>query len=122
MARELAQVAALLESLDRDGLGAEPARYRGIAHRLGTFPVKVDLTRLFQVDLVRPAFRATLDRALVAEIIRGVDVLRRLTPGADHDRLRRFRAVFAERYEYREVSLVEALDEESGVGCRAGSC
>jgi class I lanthipeptide synthase len=115
-AHELAQVAALLESLDRDGLGAEPARYRGIAHRLETFPVAVDLTRLFQVDLVRPAFRATLDRALVAEIIGGVDVLRRLTPGADHDPLGRFRAAFAERYEHREVPLVEALDEESGVG------
>ncbi len=116
VAQELAQVAASLESLDRDGLGAEPARYRGIAQRLETFPVKVDLTRLFQVDLVRPASRATLDRTLVTEIIGGVDVLRRWTPGADHDRLGRFRAAFAERYEHREVPLVEALDEESGVG------
>ncbi|HVQ15284.1 MAG TPA: lantibiotic dehydratase family protein, partial [Vicinamibacterales bacterium] len=116
VAQELAQVAASLESLDAYGLGAEPVRYRIIAHRLETLPVTVDLARLFQVDLVRPAFIATLDRALVDEIIGGVDVLRRLTPHADRDELQRFRAAFAERYQQREVPLVEALDEESGVG------
>ena len=50
------------------------------------------------------------------EIIRGADILRRLTPADDHDQLGRFRAAFAARYEQREVPLVEALDEESGVG------
>jgi thiopeptide-type bacteriocin biosynthesis protein len=120
VARELAHVAESLESLDHDGLGAEPARYRAIAHDLEAFPVKVDLTRLFQVDLVRPPFVATLGRALVAEIIHGVDVLRRLSPVAGHDRLHRFRAAFAERYDHREVPLVEALDEESGVGAALG--
>jgi len=121
VAQELAQVAGALESLDRAGLGAEPARYVSIARRLETFPARVDPARLFQVDLVRPAIAATLDRALVDEIIRGADVLRRLTPGGAHDQLghdplARFRAAFAARYDQREVPLVEALDEESGVG------
>jgi lantibiotic biosynthesis protein len=116
VARELAQVAAALESLDCGGLGVAPARYRCIAHHLETLPTGVDLTRLFQVDLVRPAPAATLDRALVDEIIRGADILRRLMPADDHDQLGRFRAAFAARYEQREVPLVEALDEESGVG------
>src|SRR5262249_16664592 len=77
VAQRLALVGASLESLDSDGLGIEPGRYRTIARQLETFPVKVDLARLFQVDLVRPAFAATLDRALVDEIIGGIDVLRR---------------------------------------------
>jgi thiopeptide-type bacteriocin biosynthesis protein len=115
-ARELGQVAAALESLDGGGLGVEPDRYRGIAHRLESFPVRVDLARLFQVDLLRPAAGATLDRALVDEIIRGADTLRRLTPRGDDDPLGRFRAAFAARYEQRETTLVEALDEESGIG------
>ncbi len=116
VAYELEQVAAALESLDTGGLGVAPARYRSIAQRLEALPAKVDLARLFQVDLVRPADTATLDRALVDEIIRGVDILRRLSPDTGHDELARFRAAFAERYEQREVPLVEALDEESGVG------
>lgn len=115
-ARELEQVSATLDSLDTGGLGAAAAQYRSIAGRLEAFPAKVDLARLFQVDLVRPAAAATVDRATVDEIIHGVDVLRRLTPHADHDQLARFRTAFADRYEKREVPLVEALDEESGVG------
>lgn len=110
------EVAAALESLDANGLGATTAQYRSIARRLDTFPPKVDLGRLFQVDLVRPATGTTLDRRLVSEIIDGVDILRRITPGADRDELAAFRAAFSERYGAREVSLAEALDEESGVG------
>ena len=116
VAQELEQVAAALESLDASGLGAAPDRYRSVAQRLESFPARVDLARLFQVDLVRPAAAATLDRALLDEIMSGVDILRRLTPDTDRDELARFRAAFAERYEQREVPLVEALDEESGVG------
>ena len=116
VAQELEQVAAALESLDASGLGAAPDRYRSVAQRLESFPARVDLARLFQVDLVRPAAGATLDRALVDEIMSGVDILRRLTPDTDRDELARFRAAFAERYEQREVPLVEVLDEESGVG------
>jgi lantibiotic biosynthesis protein len=115
-AQQLAQVAAAIDALDSSGLGTEPARYRSIAQRLEAFPARVDLARLFQVDLVRPTTAATLDRALVDEIISGADVLRRLRSGADHDELGRFRAAFAERYEQREVPLVDVLDEESGVG------
>jgi hypothetical protein len=65
-------------------------------------PARVDPARLFQVDLVRPASVATLDLAMVEEIIRGADVLRRLAPGGgrdriDDDQLARFRAAFAAR-------------------------
>lgn len=109
-------VAAALESLDAGGLGATPAQYRSIAQRLETFPPKVDLARLFQVDMVRPTAVTTLNRRLVNEIIEGVDVLRRVTASADHDELARFRAAFSARYGDREVPLVEALDDESGVG------
>jgi len=121
VAQELARVADALASLDRDGVGADPGRYRSIARRLDSLPARVDPARLFQFDLVRPASVATLDRALVEEIIRGADVLRRLTPGGardriDDDQLARFRAAFTARYEQREVPLVEAMDEESGVG------
>ncbi|HVQ16111.1 MAG TPA: lantibiotic dehydratase family protein, partial [Vicinamibacterales bacterium] len=116
VAQVLEHVAAALESLDASGLGGAPAHYRSLAQRLETLPARVDLARLFQVDLIRPAASATLDRKLVDEIIDGVDILRRLTPGSDRDQLARFRAAFSERYEQREVPLVEALDEESGVG------
>ena len=79
-------------------------------------PAKVELSRLFQVDMVKPAPEATLGRAVLEEIIRGVGVLHRLAQRPRPDSLSRFREAFVSRYEQREVPLVEALDEEVGVG------
>jgi thiopeptide-type bacteriocin biosynthesis protein len=115
-ADRLAMIAADLDSIDLGGVGASPTRYRHIAACLEALPAKVDPTRLFQVDLVRPAASATLGRHVLDEIGRGVEILRRLVPPFDYDRLASVRTAFAERYEGREVPLVEALDEESGIG------
>jgi thiopeptide-type bacteriocin biosynthesis protein len=112
----LAAVGAELARLDAVGPGVAPSWYLEIAQRLEALPAPVDPGRLFQVDLVRPAGSATLDRALADEIVRGAEVLRRLVSSGRRDALQAFRAAFAERYGAREVPLVEALDEESGVG------
>jgi thiopeptide-type bacteriocin biosynthesis protein len=116
VARLLKGVIARLDALDAGGLGAQPAQYRSIAQQLETFPAKVDIARLFQVDLVRPTVRTTLARTVVDDIIDAVGILHRVNPSGDQDELARFRTAFAERYEQREVPLVEALDEDSGVG------
>jgi thiopeptide-type bacteriocin biosynthesis protein len=112
----LASAAAELQALDRAGVGVDPAPYRAVAQRLSALPASVDPARLFQVDLVRPPGRSTLGRNVVDEIERGADILCRLTPRPDRDELAVFREAFVERYEGRAVPLLEALDEESGVG------
>jgi thiopeptide-type bacteriocin biosynthesis protein len=56
----------------------------------------------------------TLGREPVTEILRGVEILRRLSRPSRS--LRRFVEAFAARYGDAEVPLLEALDEESGVG------
>jgi thiopeptide-type bacteriocin biosynthesis protein len=114
----LEQVRMALEALDATGLGVAPARYRAIARRLEDLPAPVELPRLFQVDLVKPAIEATLGRAVVDEIVRGVRLLQRLARRPASDALTRFREAFRRRYEGREVPLVEALDE-GGVGLAA---
>jgi len=104
-----------LEQLDRQGLGAPPTEYRRIESLFKDQPAKPDSARLFQLDLVKPA-RATLGRAVVDEIARAFELLAKLTLRLRDDPLDRFRAAFTERYEDREVPLLEALDEESGIG------
>ena len=117
IADRLAAIARGLNAIDAAGVGVGPASYHEIAARLAELPAKTDLTRLFQVDLVKPASAATLGRDVFDEIVRGIEILRRLSPAVDQDdSLARFRAAFAERYEERMVPLVEALDEEAGVG------
>jgi thiopeptide-type bacteriocin biosynthesis protein len=118
-ARVLAEVHAGLAELDAGGLGAEPARYRALAHALAQLPARPELPRLFQVDMVKPAESAVLGVEVAADIVRGVEILRRLASQGDAD-MARFRKRFEERYEDRAVPLVEALDEEAGVGFGTG--
>jgi thiopeptide-type bacteriocin biosynthesis protein len=115
-AHTLDRTRAEIELIDEAGLGIEPERYLSIARQLETLPAKVEPPRLFQVDMTKPAPEATLGGAVLDEIMRGIDVLRRLFARADTGLLKQFREAFAARYEEREVPLVEALDEEIGVG------
>lgn len=109
-----------LAAIDQRGIGVEPACYLQVAHTLkaSSTEVPVEISRLFQVDMVKPASQAELSRSLVADIERGIDVLQRISPRVDHS-LADFCQAFQERYGDREVSLVEALDEESGIGFEA---
>jgi Lantibiotic dehydratase, C terminus./Lantibiotic dehydratase, N terminus. len=117
----LERVRTQLTTLDAIGLGNAPERYRAIAELLQSLPPKVELPRLFQVDMVKPMSAATLGKAVVDEIVRGVNILHRLTgvPSENsgmRSELDRFRDAFVARYEGREVPVVEALDAEIGIG------
>jgi lantibiotic biosynthesis protein len=114
VAERLAEVRRALAELDATPLGAPPARYEEIATILDALPVEVDRSRLFQVDMVKPAAAATLGPEPIAELLRGVALLHRLAP--PNDPLANFRQAFQHRYEAREVPLTDVLDEESGIG------
>jgi class I lanthipeptide synthase len=117
VSRCLEGVRTALEDLDAAGLGAESDRYRGVARRLEDLPTEVELPRLFQVDMDKPAAGATLGPEVLAEIRRGIDVLKRLAGPSRGGPLERFRQEFVERYgDSRTVPLVEVLDEELGIG------
>ncbi|HEX7239079.1 MAG TPA: lantibiotic dehydratase [Longimicrobiaceae bacterium] len=96
-----------------------PRRYREVAELLSGLPAKVEMPRLFQVDMTRPAGGAVLGGAVVAEVSRGVELLHRVGAAGGDERLAAFRTAFQARYEGREVPLVEALDEEIGIGFEA---
>lgn len=121
MSERVDEARAALEVIDAEGLGAPPDRYRAVASLLGELPAQPDLSRLVQVDLVKPAQEAALGHRVVSEITRGVRILHRLAPPWRPDGLSRFREEFLRRYEAREISLVEALDEETGIGFERSS-
>jgi thiopeptide-type bacteriocin biosynthesis protein len=105
-----------LAAIDREGPGAPPERYDAAVESLRTLPAPIDRARLLHVDATVPACDATLARVAVDDIQRGVDVLRRIAPPRPPTDLDRFRDAFLERYESEEVALLDALDEELGVG------
>ena len=118
--QRLDEADAAMDALDDAGIGADPERYLGVAHLLAELPATVELPRLFQVDMFKPVIGAHLGGAVLREIIRGVALLHRST-NAGGDALRQFADEFARRYGDREVPLVEALDEESGIGFERSS-
>jgi thiopeptide-type bacteriocin biosynthesis protein len=115
-AERLGQMHAALASLDAQGIGAAPDRYREIAGALKELPVKIEPGRLFQVDMVKPVVGATLGSEVVEEVLRGVTILQRLARPPRDTAIKRFCERFTTRYEAREVPLVEALDHEVGIG------
>jgi lantibiotic biosynthesis protein len=114
IAERLRRIQDTLARLDSAGLAASSA-YAEVRAALDGLPVKPDSSRLVQIDLIRPPCGTTLGRAVVTEVLRGVDALCRLTPRRDYA-LAEWVKSFTERYEEQFVPLAEALDEESGIG------
>jgi thiopeptide-type bacteriocin biosynthesis protein len=116
----LSTVRGELAAIDAEGAKAGPERHAGIAALLGELPVPTARARLLQVDATVPECGATLARSVVEDVLRGVELLRRIAPAPEPNELERFREAFIERYEDREVSLLEALDDDLGAGFGAG--
>jgi len=105
-----------LSALDGVPLGLPPARYRELAGALDGLPAPARMDHLFQVDLRKPAPGASLGRAVMAELDRALALVQRITPSEEMPGLVELRRAFTARYGDRQVPLLEALDEESGVG------
>ncbi|WP_309892092.1 lantibiotic dehydratase [Archangium sp.] len=113
----LASVHEALGRIDASAPGVPAEAYREVARMLEGLPTPAELPRLFQVDMFRPALEASLSHRVVDEARRSFEALHRITSRSDVDGpLERFRRRFQERYEGRAVPLLEALDEESGLG------
>ncbi|MFL6237234.1 MAG: lantibiotic dehydratase family protein, partial [Thermoanaerobaculia bacterium] len=101
-AERLAKVRATLEELDAGGPGAPPSRYEEIAETLRELPTPVEMSRLFQLDMIKPGDQPVLGGEVLEEIQRGVELLLRLAVERQVEGLERFRKDFAERFEGRE--------------------
>ncbi len=117
-AARLAEARDALAALDAAPLGSSPSATAGIGRRLAALGTRVDLPRLFQVDMTKEAVAVTLGSAHG----RGARTGDRLPPPAGapafaHDPFASFREAFLRRYEPgRLVPLCELLDEEAGIG------
>lgn len=116
----LATVRTRLTAMDEGGIGAEPRAYREIAQLVKALPADSNIDRLFQVDMAKPVEMLTLSESILEEIARAASALERLFGGTPHDPFESFKKTFTERYAEREVPLLEALDDECGVGFGSG--
>jgi lantibiotic biosynthesis protein len=105
-----------IAAIDDAPPGVHAEAYRAIEAELGRrLPIAIEASRLFQVDMYKPAAAASLGPAVTAELLKGADLLHRLTPNGGDD-WSSFRSRFLSRYETRELPLLEVLDDETGIG------
>lgn len=112
----LSQIASALRDLDKKGIGNPVRSYYSISELASQLPCPYKLGHLVQVDFVKPAQEACLGTKTIKEILRGVEILWSIKASNSTDPFKQFKQDFEERYQRREVPLVEALDEEVGIG------
>jgi hypothetical protein len=111
----LAKVRDELAAIDASPLGIPIERYVDLAESLRALPTPIEMNRLFQTDLIKPAPEAQLGGEVLEELQLVLETLWRLQAHSG-DPFKDFRRAFHERYGSREVPLAEVLDEESGIG------
>ncbi len=116
LAASLSKIDDQLRALDRAGLGADVRVYEEVSTAVAQLPGKFRSGRLIQVDTMKPAPAATLDQQLVEEVLRAAQVLHVLHGQREQSVFTQFKEDFRERYQERKVPLLEALDDEAGIG------
>jgi len=105
-----------IESIDNSPLGMDIKQYLTIAENLKKLETDYELNLLFQTDMVKPAKTHTLDKSFADDMLTAIAVMNKFTSLQTKTNLSQFREAFYERYEDKEVPLVDALDTETGIG------
>lgn len=120
IAAQLAEISSRLQKLDAGTLGNDLNEYRELVGAVRKLPAEFQVEHLVQVDMMKPAPEASLDQRVIADLQRGIELLHSIQI-KPNDPLRQFKDAFAERFQDEEVPLVEALDEEIGIGFESRS-
>lgn len=113
----LAEYERRLDALGRRPLGDGADELASLSKALGsTFGVPEVPGRMLQVDLVDESSSLTLDRRSIDLIKRGIAILYRVGWQLERPELAGFVRAFVNRYGDVEVPLLDALDEDVGVG------
>ncbi len=110
-----------LNYIDNSSLGVDVNLYKKIADNLRPLRTEFEEKLLFQSDMYKPVAESNIELPLVYDVLKGSEVLNRLTAMPSKTNLSNFKEAFYERYEDKEVPLQEALDTETGIGYLQGS-
>jgi thiopeptide-type bacteriocin biosynthesis protein len=116
LAENLRALAARLSGLDAGGLGADLRYYQEIAEAASRLGGKFTAGRLVQMDVMKPAISSTLDRQVINDIADAIQALHSICSDSTQTAFQPFIDQLQERYQEQEVTLLEALDDEAGIG------
>ena len=90
--------------------------YQDIIQKIKGIKIPYEEKYLFQVDMTRKGIEATLGQDIVNELQSTMTFLNKITLGQRNETLLQFQQTFYNRYEDKEVPLMEVLDTEIGIG------
>jgi thiopeptide-type bacteriocin biosynthesis protein len=96
--------------------GNSPDAYRQIYEQLKTLGTGIEENQLFQTDLYKSSPSSTLHSGIQEELAAAMEFMNRLSTKFENPQLSKFRENFYAQYDQAEVSLLEALDTETGIG------
>ncbi|MFB6454996.1 lantibiotic dehydratase [Chitinophaga sp. Hz27] len=111
----LRQIGTLLKELDKTA-GNNVTLYRDIMQILDLLGVKYEENKLFQTDTVKLVSGKGVDESIQEKLTAGLEALNKLTIAKPNEHLQSFTRRFYERYEDKEMPLLEVLDIETGIG------
>jgi len=88
----------------------------GLDPILEKFQLPVNRNHLIQVDMKLGHKDLMVDAKLTGQVLLGLRIVRALSGSIKADPLKGFRDAFVKRYGERKVSLLKALDPETGIG------
>lgn len=112
----LKNVHKMIKNIDQNGIGQNVSVYKNVTKKLKQVNTSIDKKFLFQVDMKKPAHTCNISVGIVSDTLKGIEVLKKLSSSSGISRLKEFRRKFFERYEEREIPLLEALDTDLGPG------
>jgi thiopeptide-type bacteriocin biosynthesis protein len=108
-------IASILTQIKDSASAEKNEMYENVIQLAKYSDVNFKTNNLIQVDTYRPALTCKLNAAIQFEILKGVNLLLHLHSPSMHDSFSDFKTAFINRYENEMISLVEALDTESGI-------
>lgn len=116
---QLKRIKALLEKMDTDenALGL----YQQVISIIKGMRIPYEEKFLFQIDMGRETSFTFLGSEIMKELESAMVFLNKITPPGRNEQLNKFKQDFYNRYEEREISLMEALDPEMGIGYPSNS-
>lgn len=112
----LQRVSSAIHTVNNSKIGSLNSHYPEISEDIRDLGVEYELKHLFQINMVIPAEHCMLDRQVVNDVLKGIEILNRLSIKQTTTDLNEFKENFYEKYGEKEVPLIRAFDPDSPVG------
>ncbi len=115
LSNDLKKIETLIESLDQKECN-QLFDYQDIIEKIKALNIPFEENKLFQTDLFNTNLEREIDSNWKKDIEDGLTILNRLSLKKERENLKNFAKRFSARYEEQEMSMLQVLDAETGIG------